>query len=100
MEKERERNIDVLEKHWLVASHASQTRDLTCNPDMCPDWELNQWPFALWYDAQPIEPHRSGQVLEVSVDISWSFKILFSAMSSLVTTSLEAFFILLTVFDL
>ena len=29
----------------LVASYMSPTRDLACNPGMCPDWELNQLPF-------------------------------------------------------
>ena len=24
--------------------------DLACNPSMCPDWELNPWPF----DSQPV----------------------------------------------
>ena len=34
--------------------------DYTHNPDMCPDWELNQGPFALQDNAQPNEPHQSG----------------------------------------
>ena len=25
---------------------------------MCPDWELNWWPFAWWDDAQPSEPYQ------------------------------------------
>ena len=33
-EREEERNISV----WL-ASHVLPTRDLACNPGMCPDWE-------------------------------------------------------------
>ena len=40
-EEERERNVDVQEKHQLVASPTSPTRDLACNPGMCPHWELN-----------------------------------------------------------
>ena len=36
------------------------TRDLTQNPGVCPDWESNQQPFALLYDAQPTKPHQSG----------------------------------------
>ena len=36
-EKEREK------KHQcVVASHELPTGDLTCNPGMCPDWELNK----------------------------------------------------------
>ena len=36
------------------------TRDGTRNPGMCPDWESNWWPFALWGNVQPTEPDRSG----------------------------------------
>ena len=49
-----ERNIN-----WLPAARAP-TRDPTCNPGICPDWELNPWPFSLWDIAQPTEPHRPG----------------------------------------
>ena len=38
------------------------TRDQTCNPGMCPDWESNQQPFALQDNAQPTEPHRPGHI--------------------------------------
>ena len=54
-EKERERNIN-----W-VPLPCAPAGDPTCNPGMCPNWELNQRPFALWDDAQPTEPHQSGQ---------------------------------------
>ena len=37
-EKEREHQC-------VVASHLSPTADLASNPDMCPDWELDWWPF-------------------------------------------------------
>ena len=40
-EKERERNIDVREKHPLVASHMPPTADLARNPGSCPDRESN-----------------------------------------------------------
>ena len=40
-EEERKRNINVWEKHQLVASHVSPTENLAHNPGMCPDWELN-----------------------------------------------------------
>ena len=36
-EKERERNIDVPEKHTLVASPTPSTGELAHNPGMCPD---------------------------------------------------------------
>ena len=53
-EKERERNIS-----WLPLIHAL-TGGQTCNPGTCPDWALNQRPFALREDTQPTEPHWSG----------------------------------------
>ena len=34
--------------------------DLAHNPGMCPDWELNQWPFGLEADAQSTEPYQPG----------------------------------------
>ena len=40
-EKERERNINVRQKHSSVASGVPPTRDLACNPGRCPDWESN-----------------------------------------------------------
>ena len=49
-EKERERNINV----W------PHTGGLTCNPGMCPDWEVNLWPFGSQAHAQSPEPHQSG----------------------------------------
>ena len=60
MEKERERNIDVQEKHGLVASRTPPTRDLAQNLGMCADLESNQQPFGLGDDTQPTEPHWSG----------------------------------------
>ena len=41
-EKERERNIDVQEKHQSVASPMLPAGNLAHNPGMCPDQELNQ----------------------------------------------------------
>ena len=50
-ERESDRNIDVREKHQLVASHKcpDQTRSL----GMCPDWESNPQPFGYWDDTPP-----------------------------------------------
>ena len=46
------------EKHQrVVASHASPTGDLACNPGVCPDWELNQKPLGLQVGAQSTETH-------------------------------------------
>ena len=63
-EKERVRNVNVLEKHWSVASCTPPTRDMACNPDICPDVELNQWSSGLQDDAQPhwVTPVRSQQL--------------------------------------
>ena len=57
-EKEREGNIDVREIHQLVASCMPLIQDLAHNPGMCPDWELNQWPFSLQAGTQSTEPHQ------------------------------------------
>ena len=43
----REGNIDVREKCQLVASCLHSIRDLVHNSGMCPDWELNLWPFGI-----------------------------------------------------
>ena len=41
------------------------TGDLTCNPGLCPDRESQQWPFTLWGNAPPIEPHGSGRATQI-----------------------------------
>ena len=58
-EKEREKNIDVWEKHPLVAS-VPPAGDLAHNPGMCPDWESNQQPFGSQANTQSTEPHQPG----------------------------------------
>ena len=37
------------------------TRDLACNPGMCPNQELSQWPVGLQARVQPTESHQPGQ---------------------------------------
>ena len=59
-EGRKERNIHVWENHWLVASCIPQTRDLACNPGMCPDWESNLQPFSLWDYASPLSHTSQG----------------------------------------
>ena len=61
-EKDMERNINVREKHRSVASCTCPTRDQTCNPGTCPDWESNLQPFTLQDNVQPPEPHWSGAI--------------------------------------
>ena len=49
------------EKHQcVVASHMRPTGDLAYNPDMCPDWESNLWPFGSQAGTQSTEPHQPG----------------------------------------
>ena len=54
----------------MIVSHMPPTGDLTCNPGMCSDWELNQQPLGLQASTQSTEPHQPGlkshlEVLEV-----------------------------------
>ena len=49
------------ETHQSVASHMRADQGWNPKPEtqalgMCPDWELNWWPFALLDDTQPTEP--------------------------------------------
>ena len=65
------------EKHQcLDASPAPSTRDLVCNPGMCPDWESNQRPFGLQAGAQSTEPHQPGLKIYCSVEVKMKFHIL------------------------
>ena len=50
-----EENINV----WLCLLHPA-AGDLAHNPGMCPDWELNQWPFGLQASTPSTEQHQSG----------------------------------------
>ena len=60
-EEGRERNIDMQEKHRLIASHThTPTRTKTHYPGVCPDWEVNLRSSTLWYDAQPPEPPQAA----------------------------------------
>ena len=53
--REREKQL------YVVASCMPPTRDLSCNPGMCPDWELNWLPFGLQAGPQSAEPHQPRQ---------------------------------------
>ena len=59
MEGEREGE----KQQCVVAFRSPPTGDLARNPGMCPDWELNQWPFDLQSGAQSTEPHQPGLCL-------------------------------------
>ena len=53
-EKEGEKLISIDYLHIPLTGH------LACNPGMCPDQELNWWPFGLKASTQPTEPHQPG----------------------------------------
>lgn len=44
----------------LLSIHTLITRDLTDNLGVCPDLELNCWPFGAQDDTQATEPHQPG----------------------------------------
>ena len=48
---------------FVVASCSPPTGDLTHNPGMCPDRELNWQPFGSQDRAQPTELHQPGHIL-------------------------------------
>ena len=54
----------------MVATCMLPTRDLACNPGMCPDWESNQRPFVLQASAQSTEPHQPGPEFSIYKIIS------------------------------
>ena len=58
--RQRGREGEIRKHQCVVASHAPPSRDLACNPGMCPDWESNLGPFALQAAAQSTEPHQPG----------------------------------------
>ena len=61
-EKERQKNINV----WLPL--VLPTGNLSCNPGLCSDWELNRQPFGLQAGTQCTESHQPGlQLLLKSV---------------------------------
>ena len=63
------------EEHHVAASHAPPTGHLARNPGMCPDWELNQWPFGTQADTQSTEPHQQGVSLQSSTESYFGAKI-------------------------
>ena len=47
----------------VVASHVAPTGDLSHNPGMCPDWELNQWPVGSQPALSPLSYTSKGDHL-------------------------------------
>ena len=59
------------EKHQcVVASCVPPTRDLACNPGVCPDWESTWRPFGSQAGTQSTEPHQPGPMSEF-VGVFW-----------------------------
>ena len=59
-EKWREGEREGQKNPCVVASHVAPTGDLACKPGMCPDWELNLWPFGSQARAQSTELYKPG----------------------------------------
>ena len=59
-ERGREGEREGVKHQCLVASSIPHTRDMACNPGMCPDWESNQHCFGSQARAQSIELHQPG----------------------------------------
>ena len=57
---DRQTDIDVGEKHRLVASCTFPTEDRTCNQGMCPDQGLNTQHFGVWDYAPTSWVTQSG----------------------------------------
>ena len=61
---------------WLPLAHPP-TGDLTHNPGMCPDWELNWSPFGSQASVQFTEQHQPGLKMllnEVKTNGYYDFK--------------------------
>ena len=54
-EKERERNINV-----CLPLECDPTGDLARNPNLCPEWELNQRLLCSQAGPQITQPHQPG----------------------------------------
>ena len=79
-ERDRQTDIDIREKHQLVASH------------LCPDWELNLQPFGVWDDTPTnwAIPARATTILFKSVFLlRWNShsKIIHFRVNNSVTSS-------------
>ena len=59
-EEKRERNVDVLEVHRMVASYAFPAGDPAHDPGTCPNREWNQQPSGSPAGDQSTEPHQPG----------------------------------------
>ena len=88
--KKRERDIDVQEIHQSVAPHIQPSRDLACNPGMCPDQESNQRPFGAQASFQSTELHQpglKGRFLNIALLFFWRLAPLNGSLSPLFPSS-------------
>ena len=70
LERGKEGEREEKKYQCVITSCTPPTGDLTCNPSMCPDWELNQRPFGLQAGAQSTEPHEPGLFILFSVPVT------------------------------
>ena len=59
-ERGREGEREGEKDQCVVAFHVAPTRNLACNPGMCPDWESNQRPFGLQPELNPLHYTYQG----------------------------------------
>ena len=57
--EKRGRETSVCERYQLLLTRPP-TSDQAFNPDMCPDWELNQQTFSSQASTQSTKPHQPG----------------------------------------
>ena len=60
LERGREGEREEEKHQCVVASCMPPTRDLACNPGMCPDWESHWRPFGSQASPQSTEPYQPG----------------------------------------
>ena len=70
-------------------------------PGMCPNWELNWWPFGLCNNAQSTDSYQSGPIwlaLDKSVN-KGEYYLLAKAIKNLYASYLSLFLVVLEVTD-
>ena len=73
-EEERERPIDCERYTNLLPIEYPQLGSPTCNPGMCPDWELNQQPVSSQAGPQSNDPHQLGHKSLLTHSITFSIQ--------------------------
>ena len=62
IESGREREREGEKYQCVVVSHVPAAGDLASNPGMCPDWDLNWWPFGSQPSIQSTETYQPGHI--------------------------------------